>query len=312
MQQDATHFRCIEKGDLESVTQALCNGFNVNTTAGTIQQTALHTAAEKGNGATIQVLLDHGADINTCDKQNQTALFCAVEMGRKGAVKVLLANGADPDLAANCLSIKDHTPLDLSISTIFDSDDRKITKMLVLYGAYFKNTDYQLISVLKARCFKDQPLAVAVVLGDSPDPKIDWENYLITDKQLKHIIIAAAAKGREKNLSFFLSLCKSRPNLFEKTVHKVFTIAALRTREDSIDLLLPIMQDDDKIVHKTFTVIQNLLKYATLSFSTRISYQKTESKILAARIHQNLPDSYFSKLPRDIKTMVMGYYAKFS
>lgn len=315
MQSDPSgFFTYIEQGNLEGITHALQNGFNVNATTGKLQQTALHIAAENGNGVIIQALLDNGADINVCDKRNQTPLFCAVGMGKKEAIKVLLSNGANPDAAADALGMpKFQEPIDLSISTVFDDRHRKITKMLALYGAYFKNTAYQLTSVLRNVSFKDQPLAGAIVCDDKPNPKIVWEAYIIQDKELKHAILAAAAREREEDLSRLLDLFqKSNPDLLKKTVHKAFTVAAFRSREHAIDLLWLLVKEDDKTVNKTFVMIQNLLKYATLTPEQRTSYQKTESKILSNRIYQNLLDSYFSALPRDIKAMAMEYYAKFS
>lgn len=277
---------------------------------------ALHTASERGYVTIIQDLLDQGVDINACDKSNRTALFRAVEMGRKEAVKVLLSNGADPDAAADALGMsKLQEPIDLSISTVFDDKQRKITKMLALYGASSKNTSYQLMSVLRNVSFKDQPWAAAVVCGEV-DSKIDWENYPTCDKEYKYIIIALAAKWVEvakwtekDGLLIFECFFKSKPDLLKKTGPKAFMIAVLRAREHTIDILWPFVKEDEKTVHKTFAVIQNLLKYATLSPEQRTSYQKTKNKILADRITQNFSDSYFSELSQDIRTMIMEYYA---
>ena len=46
------------------------------------QETALITAAKKGNVGIIRKLIKHGASVNLTDKVNEV-LLCALEFGRK-------------------------------------------------------------------------------------------------------------------------------------------------------------------------------------------------------------------------------------
>ncbi|RMC08736.1 hypothetical protein DUI87_14985 [Hirundo rustica rustica] len=54
------------------------------------RKTALHVAAEYGHGELINLLLSHGAAINTSDSSRDTALHCACRAGHLGAVSALL------------------------------------------------------------------------------------------------------------------------------------------------------------------------------------------------------------------------------
>ena len=55
----------------------------------------LWEAARKGDAATVQSLLDRGADVNARFRYGTTALFKAAERGHTEVVKLLLARGAD-------------------------------------------------------------------------------------------------------------------------------------------------------------------------------------------------------------------------
>jgi len=76
---------------------------------GVIQVMPLHLAAEAGFADVIQVLLDHGADINACTGgQNRvTPLHMAAAKGKSDVVKMLLRSGAD----VNARDVKEQTPL---------------------------------------------------------------------------------------------------------------------------------------------------------------------------------------------------------
>ena len=63
-------------------------------------ESALSNASRHGNLAVVQALLDHGADVNTCDDcWCTTALIEATRNGRLAVVKALLDKGADVSIA---------------------------------------------------------------------------------------------------------------------------------------------------------------------------------------------------------------------
>jgi ankyrin repeat protein len=65
---------------------------------GNLGRTAMHFAADMGQGAVIKVLLDAGADVHTLDNAGQTALHIVSINGHGTCVKMLLDAGADPTL----------------------------------------------------------------------------------------------------------------------------------------------------------------------------------------------------------------------
>ncbi|KAL7944985.1 hypothetical protein V8C42DRAFT_358085 [Trichoderma barbatum] len=58
---------------------------------------ALFSAIEQGNAATVERLLEDGADIEMIDGSGRTPLWCAVQIGRRDVIQVLLDKGADID-----------------------------------------------------------------------------------------------------------------------------------------------------------------------------------------------------------------------
>ena len=62
--------------------------------------TALHIVA-RGSGSKniLQIIINHGADMNAANSENETALLLASRMGSWESVKVLLSGGADVSIA---------------------------------------------------------------------------------------------------------------------------------------------------------------------------------------------------------------------
>ena len=74
---------------------------------------AVRRAAEQGDIAKLQFLLDRGADINARDADNRSPLMLAVTHSRTKVVELLLAHGAD----ANAADRSGATPLQAAVST---------------------------------------------------------------------------------------------------------------------------------------------------------------------------------------------------
>jgi|GEM_PF-2365874 len=92
-------------GDASKVRYLLEKGVNVNARArpsmkGEISSgvTALITASVRGHLDTVQVLLEHGADVNAQDNTGSTALILAACYGHADIVRALLDHGADPNV----------------------------------------------------------------------------------------------------------------------------------------------------------------------------------------------------------------------
>ncbi|KAF2983436.1 hypothetical protein EK904_013648 [Melospiza melodia maxima] len=84
--------------DCSASIQLLCDhGAAVNSKDGD-GRTPLVLATQMCRPAVCQLLIDRGADVNARDKQSRTALMLGCEYGCKDAVEVLLRNGADVGL----------------------------------------------------------------------------------------------------------------------------------------------------------------------------------------------------------------------
>ena len=81
------------------------------TPASTDLDLQLRNAAELGDVAAIDALVDAGIDPNACNCADNTALHYAAWRGRTGAIEALLGTGADP-CARNAYGA---TPLDIAV-----------------------------------------------------------------------------------------------------------------------------------------------------------------------------------------------------
>jgi uncharacterized protein len=73
-------------------------------------ETVLMLTAQTGHPAAVQVLLDHGADLNAQQVHGQTALMWGAEQGHTDVVKLLLARGANAALASAAATKADRRP----------------------------------------------------------------------------------------------------------------------------------------------------------------------------------------------------------
>lgn len=89
--------------------------------------TPLRLAATGGSASAVNILLDHGAQIDSTDLKQQTPLFVAIKQNHLDCAEVLLRRGANPNGSNGNLS----TPLYWATSSGFTT----ATKLLLRYGA---------------------------------------------------------------------------------------------------------------------------------------------------------------------------------
>ena len=80
-----------------------------------------------GDGALVQQLLDHGADINYA-RGGETALHAAIAERHGSAAEFLIINGAD----VNAENMSRRTPLHFLAANI---DDGKLAALMIRHGA---------------------------------------------------------------------------------------------------------------------------------------------------------------------------------
>jgi ankyrin repeat protein len=85
-------------------------------------------AAANGHAATVELLLQHGAEINAEDKYCQTSLWCAAANGHAATVELLLEHGAE-------VNTKDSVDGRCPLSVAAENGYEAIVKLLVAQGA---------------------------------------------------------------------------------------------------------------------------------------------------------------------------------
>ncbi|KAJ5613453.1 ankyrin repeat-containing domain protein [Penicillium lagena] len=96
----------------------------------------IHHAVSLGNYAVVQMLLEHGGDINAIDQFGCTALYQAVESGLLDIAELLLDHGADVNMTG--LDTKEARPSRISplhAASDIDNENMLIFDLLFKYGA---------------------------------------------------------------------------------------------------------------------------------------------------------------------------------
>lgn len=83
------------KGDVQAMQSALNAGADVNTSLVAELSTPLINAARGGDYRPVQLLVEHGADVNAMDSEGFTPLTSAVLSNNKDSVQLLISKRAD-------------------------------------------------------------------------------------------------------------------------------------------------------------------------------------------------------------------------
>jgi ankyrin repeat protein/predicted DNA-binding protein (UPF0251 family) len=96
--------------------------------------TPIDWAASVGDEAVIELLLQHGVDINKATSYD-TPLHCAVMAGQHQTTRFLLSRKANVNASGGC----DHTPLHRAVMR----DDQEMVELLLKAGAQADATDFK-------------------------------------------------------------------------------------------------------------------------------------------------------------------------
>lgn len=179
-----------EKGDLATINRILdADPSQVHSFDARGQQ-PLHSAAFKGKVDVIELLLERGADINALDKHSTTPLSYAVDSDKLKAVEYLVSRGADVNLGA-----ERRKPLLWAAVT-----RRKMFDLLLAHGAFY---DFE-SAVLKKDKRRVKELLVA-------DPELirrldkEIQAKLLNDANVEkgeHIMRLLLEHGLDPNITF--------------------------------------------------------------------------------------------------------------
>ena len=152
-----------QKGNTAAMSVFLSSGANPNI-PDEKGNTLLHIAMENNISAdTVQIVIDHGANVNATNKQNETPLVLASHNENVDAVNMLLKVGADTNISFNdtCL----HHVLRRRCS-------KEMLQAIINHGAEINATDTNGRTALMIACAKGNSDAINTLLEAGADPKI--------------------------------------------------------------------------------------------------------------------------------------------
>eukprot|EP00295_Goniomonas_pacifica_P005263 CAMPEP_0175834058 /NCGR_PEP_ID=MMETSP0107_2-20121207/15846_1 /TAXON_ID=195067 ORGANISM="Goniomonas pacifica, Strain CCMP1869" /NCGR_SAMPLE_ID=MMETSP0107_2 /ASSEMBLY_ACC=CAM_ASM_000203 /LENGTH=244 /DNA_ID=CAMNT_0017147239 /DNA_START=242 /DNA_END=976 /DNA_ORIENTATION=+ len=88
---------------------------------------AMHSAAARGHTAALQVLLDHGVNVNAKTTMGNTPLWYAATGGHKDAAELILKSKGE----VNATNIDSETPLHVAV----ENGDKKVVDLLLEHSA---------------------------------------------------------------------------------------------------------------------------------------------------------------------------------
>jgi uncharacterized membrane protein len=126
--------RAAEKGDTARIRELLEEGADVGARDTSYSNTPLHWAAYAASVSVAELLIKHGADVNSRNRYGWTPLHYAACGGYRDVVELLIKSGAD----VNAREVANSTPLHVAISC---GPNYEVVKLLLENGAHVNARD---------------------------------------------------------------------------------------------------------------------------------------------------------------------------
>ena len=212
------------KGNVNAINVLLNANANPNF-ADTIGNTCLHCAAKAlHNSETLQAIIDHGADVNSTNKDGETALMIACMKGNVYAINVLLNANANPDLA-NTIG---NTSLHCAVRALRCCET---LHAIIKHSADVDATNKDGETALMIACLEKNVDAINVLLDANANP-----NFADT---IGYTCLHCAAKALHNRETLQAIIDHGADvNATSKNGKTALMIACLKENEDAIDILL--------------------------------------------------------------------------
>ena len=236
---------------------------------------ALWLAAQEGHDVTVQVLLDHGANVNGKDWVGSSALDWAAPGGHVKTVKLLLLHGCRVDLRDNQQNTALHWAIQYDV----------IVKMLLDHGADVKaeNDSGQTPLCWTAR---NGPVGVARLLINFGS---DVNRY---DKHKCTALHGAALKGREEMVQVLLD-SGADPNQKDEHGWTFLHMAAIQGHTDLVQSLVSRVCDGPTIVEWVALQKVDSRKRALLGY---IAAQRAVGSTVLTGLRAAIQERYFTRM----------------
>ncbi|MCJ1314231.1 hypothetical protein MMC25_007911 [Agyrium rufum] len=210
---------------------------------------ALQEAAKRGQAGVAQVLLTHGAGVNSANAEFETPLWLAIQAGSYESVQVCLLHNAD--INHSCETIR-RTPLHLAI----DLDQLEITKLLCVRGAGIDLVDRDGRSPLWAAVQNGGTGFVSSVLNLHPlierqDFRYGWTPLFFAVEQdlieVGSLLLAHAANGNlaqnDQDTPRFAAVRRGNATMVQNFVEKSDLLLDARSPSSGLTPLMAAAKD---------------------------------------------------------------------
>ena len=217
------------RGKIDFINVLLRAGANPNNIDAVGNACLHHAVGGDCSKEVLQAIINHGADVNTQNKDNVTALMITCRKGNMDAINALLKAGADPSIIdANGASCLHHAS---------DGDCRKeVLQTLIDCGVDVNIKSKKNETVLMIACQKGNTDAIDALLNAGADPKS------IDANGASCLHYASDGDCRKEVLQKLID-CGADVNIKSKENRTALMIACLNGNIDAINVLLNAKAD---------------------------------------------------------------------